>query len=79
MKRAIQDRVRVGPGGRIIIERSDLPEGAQAEVVAIVEDEADESQPSLSLTELRGRGRGRYGSEQDIDRYVREERDSWQQ
>lgn len=44
MIQAVKERVTIQPGGRIELERPDLPTGAEAEVIVMVEvPEGDES------------------------------------
>ena len=75
MVRAIRQFVTVQPGGRIEIRSSDLPAGAQAEVVITVKPEAEPAQP---LSSLIGKGRGCYATPDVADRFIRGERDAWE-
>ncbi len=74
MVRAIKESVIIGPGGVIEIRRPDLPEGAAAEVIVMVE--APESEPP-PLTSLLGQARSGHKSGSDADAFIRGERDAW--
>ena len=43
MVRAIREIVTVGPGGKIELKASDLPQGARAEVIVLVEPDQERS------------------------------------
>ena len=52
----------------------DLPAGAVVEVIVLVKEPADEPP---SLTSLLGSTKGLFGSAEEADAYLRQERDSW--
>jgi hypothetical protein len=73
---AIKQTVTIGPGGRVEIVSSELPEGRQAEVIVLV---APEPGPSpRRLADFLGAGRGLYDDIDDADRSLRRERDAWE-
>lgn len=74
MVRAIKENVIIGSGGLIEIRRPDLPEGAPAEVIVMVE--APESEPP-PLTSLLGQAHSGYASGEEADAFLRAERDAW--
>jgi hypothetical protein len=59
MVQTIRERVIIGPGGLIEIRRPELPEGAAAEVIVMIE--APEAPPP-PLSSLLGRARSGYAS-----------------
>jgi hypothetical protein len=75
-KEAMRTRVTVGKDGHIDVPRVDLPEGTEAEVVVVVKF-AHEVKETLSLLELRGMGKGVFGTPEEADAYLRAERDAW--
>ena len=78
MVRAIKESTVVGPGGRVVIDRSDLPEGSSAEVIVLVDDRTVvDSQPPRSLCSYVGAMKGQFQSAADADAHVRELRDEW--
>jgi hypothetical protein len=74
MVQAIKENVIIGAGGLIEIRRPDLPEGATAEVIVMIE--TPESEP-LPLSSLLGKARSGYASGEDADAFLRAERDAW--
>ena len=74
MTRAIKEQVTIKPGGLVEFRHPDLPAGAIAEVIVLVEGPADEPP---SLTSLIGTTKGLFGSAEEADAYLRQERDSW--
>ncbi len=77
MVRAIKENVIIRPGGVIEIRRPDLPEGAAAEVIVMLEEPATpEALPSL--TSLIGKANSGYASGAEADAFIRAERDAWE-
>lgn len=74
MLHAIRQKVTVRAGGRIEICVPGLAEGAHAEVI-VIEDPEFHSLPRL--TELIGQGRGAFASPEDVDAFLRREREEW--
>ncbi len=79
MTRAIKENVVIGRGGVIEIRRPDLPEGAAAEVIVMLEEPAAgaDSEPP-PLTSLFGKAEGVFASGAEADAFIRAERDAWQ-
>jgi len=67
----IRERVTV-KGGRIEIRHPDLLEGMEVEVIVLV-DLTKEELPSLSS--FLGQGRGCFSSAEEIDEFIRSERE----
>ena len=75
MVRAIKETVTIQPGGLIEIRRTDLPEGASAEVIVMVEEQP--AAPPLPLSSFLGKGKGCFESAAEVDQFIRRERDAW--
>ena len=74
MVRAIKENVIIRPGGLIEIRRPDLPEGAAAEVIVMVEDRPEKLP---RLTSFIGKAKGCFRSAAEVDAFIRAERDAW--
>ncbi len=70
---AVKQKVVVKKGGRIELESSELPEGATAEVIVLVEAEAKVS----PLSDLLGKAKGNFSFGADADEHIRQERNAW--
>jgi hypothetical protein len=75
MVRAIKQHVTVEKGGVVRVQSPDLPEGAKAEVIVLVERRV-KTQPSLSS--FFGTGQGCFTSIEEVDTFIRSERDAWE-
>ena len=69
MTTAIRQQVTVGPGGVIEIRSSELPVGARAEVIVLLEDA--EAPPAGSLRSIIGSGKGCFATPQEADAFLR--------
>jgi len=71
----LEVKTRILPGGRIEIPSTGLPEGREATVRISVEDEPPKRRISEILADYPG---GQlFKSAEEVDRYIKEERDSW--
>ena len=75
MIQALRQNVVVQHGGHIEIDSPELPEGAPAEVIVMIEDAQDKPRPMASMI---GAGKGCFSSVEEIDALIRKERDSWE-
>ncbi len=75
MVAAIRKTVTIQPGGTIEIRSPELPEGGTAEVIVLVE--RQETKPRR-LMDFFGTARGGFSSPDEVDDYIRRERDSWE-
>lgn len=73
MTRATRHRVTVQEGGRIEFQSADLQAGQSAEVIVLIEDTPNH----CSNSSFFGAGRGAFSSPEEVDRFLREERDQW--
>ena len=76
MVNAIKQVVTVQPGGVIEIRSPDLPEGARAEVIVILDD--DQDAPDRPLRSIIGTGKGCFATPEEADAFLRKERDAWE-
>src|SRR5262249_51145075 len=76
MIRALQVDTTVLPGHRIEVSSPELPEGRSATVLILLK---EEDMPKLPLRERLGDypGGRLFKSAEEVDAYLREERDSW--
>ena len=76
MLNALQIETTILPGGRIEIRASELVPGRRARVFVIIEEENAEKR---RLSEILGDypGGRLFKSVEEVDAYIREERDSW--
>ena len=74
MKEAFSREVTIQPGGVVRIESPDLPAGARARVVVILEQSKSEPPP---LAALMGRSKPVFRSAAEVDAFIRRERSEW--
>ena len=74
MKEAFSQEVTIQPGGVVRIQSPELPAGARARVVVIVEEAGAEPPP---LATLAGRSRPVFKTAAEVDSFIRRERDEW--
>ncbi len=78
---AIEVRVKtkVLPGGKIEISAPELIAGQEATIVVTVEDTKPDEQPHDHVIDVLKRltGHQLFNSAEEVDAYIREERDSW--
>ncbi len=76
---AIKEHVRVGAGGRIVLDRPEISAGTEAEVIIMVEErlEPRRSEHLPPLASFLGAGKGCFSSAVEIDDFLRAERDAW--
>ena len=72
---ALRQKVVVQPGGVIEVRSSELPPGATAEVIVLIESSSD---PARSLLFMIGAAKGCFATPADADAFIRRERDAWQ-
>lgn len=82
MIQTIKAQTIVKPGGFIEVRSDELPEGASVEVIVLVEEtQAEEASgkkyPKRNLVNLIGAAKGSFSSAEEVDEYIRRERDSW--
>ena len=71
----LQLKTRILPGGRIEVQAPELLEGREATVHIVVKDDPPKRRISEILADYPG---GQlFKSVEEVDRYIKEERDSW--
>jgi hypothetical protein len=76
MLNAIKRNVTVQPGGRIEVFVPELPAGAQAEVI-VLESASAPTRCASPLAARIGQAKGAFASPDDVDSFIRAERDRW--
>jgi hypothetical protein len=72
---AIKQDTTIQPGGIIHIHSAELPEGAQAQVIVLVEQQPPLTFPTM--LSLLGAAKGGFKSAAEVDAFIRAERDAW--
>lgn len=72
----IRQKAIVKPGGVVEISSPELPLGATVEVIVLLE--SPSKKPEKSLTSFIGTARGNFATPQEVDRFIRKERDTWE-
>jgi hypothetical protein len=76
MATAIRRTVIVQPGGKIELTSLGLTPGIHAEVIVIADD--DRGVPRRPLASFVGARKGRFRTADEVDDFIRRERDSWE-
>jgi len=74
MTNAIRQQVTVQPGGLIEVRSADLPVGARVEVIVLVE---SASRSKRSLRSMIGTAKKSFANVEEVDNFIRQERNSW--
>lgn len=74
MLNGIRQKAIVQPGGLIELQSSDLPEGAIVEVIVLLEPKAEQPR---TLTSFIGAGNGSFTTPEEVDEFIRQEREAW--
>lgn len=77
MLKAIRQSVTVQRGGRIAVFVPELAEGSTAEVIVLEQQRAVARTDKRSLACVIGQGKGAFASTQEVDQFIRAERDQW--
>ncbi|HEY7124296.1 MAG TPA: hypothetical protein VH540_10130 [Ktedonobacterales bacterium] len=78
MATALHIKTTVQPGGKIEVNAPELTEGMRVSVfVAVEEDESAEKPRALDIIS-RFQGHRVFKTAEEVDAYIREERDSWE-
>ncbi len=81
MVAAIKQTVTVEPGGVVRVASPQLEAGTRAEVIVLIE-RADDLDPQRHpadrpLVSFIGAGKGSFASVEEVDAFIRSERDAW--
>jgi len=74
MFQAFTEETTIGPGGKLSIRCPELPEGARVRIVVLIEEPLPEIQPLACYV---GRSRPSFRTVEEVDDFIRRERDSW--
>lgn len=77
MLNAIRRQAIVKPGGVIELTLPELPEGTPVEVIVLIKNSDQLAQASPSLTNLIGSAPGSFATPEEVDQFIREQRDEW--
>jgi hypothetical protein len=77
MVQAFKEHVIVGPSGRVLIDRTSLPEGTRAEVIVLVDPAGVGTPAPVYFSDLIGRAQGSFASAEEADVFIRQQRDEW--
>ena len=77
MLNAIREKVTVKAGGKIVIQSPELIEGTTAEVIVMVDPPGNP--PSLMSFFGVGKGKGAFKTAEEVDKFIRAERDAWEE
>jgi len=77
MVQALKEQVIVGPSGRVLIDRTNLPEGTRAEVIVLVVPDGDDTPRPPRFVDLIGMAQASFSSAGEADAFIRQERDEW--
>ncbi|MCQ1538275.1 hypothetical protein FTO68_04635 [Methanocalculus taiwanensis] len=75
MIQAIRKQVKIQSDGLIQIYVPEFKPGTIAEVIVL---EPSEKKKKRSLTSIIGKGQGCFGSAEEVDAFIRKERESWE-
>lgn len=76
MLSGIKQKVIVKPGGVVEICSPELPPGATVEVIVLLE--SPPQQASKPLTSFIGTAKGNFATPEEVDQFIRQERDAWE-
>lgn len=76
MLNGLKQKAIVQPGGIVEIRSPELPIGATVEVIVLLESPPDNSQKSLCS--FIGAAKGNFATPEEVDRFIRQERDAWE-
>ncbi|NET38344.1 MAG: hypothetical protein F6K19_41170 [Cyanothece sp. SIO1E1] len=74
----VRTKVTVQAGGLIELRSDELPEGATVEVIVLLDIPKAEDTQSRGLSRFIGAAKGNFSGTEEIDEFVRQERDSWE-
>lgn len=77
MRNGIKQNVRVQRGGRIEVFVPEMQEGTIAEVIVLEAVREESASRTVILADVIGAGNGAFSSPQEVDRFIRADRDQW--
>ncbi|MHC5933593.1 hypothetical protein [Nostoc sp.] len=76
MLNGLRQQAIVKPGGVVEICSPELPAGATVEVIVLIESPPKHSEKPL--TSFIGSARGSFATPEEVDNFIRQERDAWE-
>ncbi|NDJ22720.1 hypothetical protein GS682_13965 [Nostoc sp. B(2019)] len=76
MLNGLRQKAIVKPGGVVEICFPELPAGATVEVIVLMESPLKQSEQPL--TSFLGSARGSFATPEEVDKFIRQERDAWE-
>ncbi|MBD2413048.1 hypothetical protein FACHB389_02135 [Nostoc calcicola FACHB-389] len=76
MLNELRQKAVVKPGGVVEICSPELPAGATVEVIVFLESPAKHSEKPL--TSFIGSAKGSFATPENVDEFIRQERDAWE-
>jgi hypothetical protein len=76
MLSGLRQKVIVQPGGIVELRSLELPAGATVEVIVLLEPQPEESKKPL--TSFIGAAKGNFDTPNEVERFIRQERDAWE-
>ena len=75
MLNGLRQKVVVQPGGVVEVRSPELPDGETVEVIVLLESQA---KPLLQgLSRFIGTAPGNFATPEEVDQFIRQERESW--
>lgn len=78
MANAVHIKTTILPGGKIEISAPELPSGKQADVFVVIEGKEPAKQRRALDILAEAPGHRLFQTAEEVDAYIREERDSWE-
>jgi hypothetical protein len=76
MLSGLRQKVVVQPGGVVELRSPELPAGATVEVIVLLEPQLEESKRPLAS--FIGAAKGNFATPEEVDQFIRQERDAWE-
>ncbi|MEH1813657.1 MAG: hypothetical protein V7K26_18995 [Nostoc sp.] len=76
MLNGLRQQAIVKPGGVVEISSPELPAGATVEVIVLLESPPKHSEKPL--TSFIGSAKGIFATPEEVDQFIRQERDAWE-
>ncbi|MDZ7964729.1 MAG: hypothetical protein RM368_07090 [Nostoc sp. DedSLP03] len=76
MLNGLKQKAIVKPGGIVEICSPELPAGATVEVIVLLESPPEYSEKPL--TSFLGSAKGNFATPEEVDKFIRQERDAWE-
>lgn len=78
MQATLRSTTLVQPGGRVEVVHEQLPAGAAVDVIVLLQSPTAGAAPSISEILAKAPGNLAFQTAEEVDAYVRQERDAWE-